>query len=420
MNEVIKQHIKQIKQGQVPKGYKKTKVGVVPIEWEDTKLGTIGTFSRGKGLPGTEMNDIGVPCIGYGDIYTKYNFKFDKAQNFVDQKIADESVPIEKGTVMFTCSGETALEIGKCICYIGDELIYVGGDIAIFETNKDVDPLFVAYQQNIFFSIKQKARYGQGHSVVHIYGDTLAKLSVAYPKDIDEQQKIAEILSTWDKAIYLQEKLLEKLELQKKALMQKLLTPKDGWEKMKLGDMTTMSSGGTPLTSRSEYYDGDVVWVSINDMTKSHKFLFNSERKLTRKGVDNSSVKIFPENTILYAMYASIGECCISKVQCGTSQAILGIQPIDKLVVEYLYYCLASMKEKIKLQGQTGTQSNLNKGMVKKFEIYIPPTIEVQKNLAYFFSKMDASIFLQSKKLIKLKEQQKAMQQLLLTGIVRV
>ena len=92
MNQTIRKRIEDINNGIVPEGYKQTPFGIFPCDWEtDKKLNDLGAFDKGKGLPGDKMTDEGVPCIGYGDIYMKYNYHFEKAQNFVDEKTASES-----------------------------------------------------------------------------------------------------------------------------------------------------------------------------------------------------------------------------------------------------------------------------------------------------------------------------------------
>lgn len=85
MESTIKQRIEQINNGQVPEGYKKTDFGVFPCDWvTDKKLKDIGSFDKGRGLPGDKMCDSGVPCVGYGDIYMKYNnFHFEKAKTLL-------------------------------------------------------------------------------------------------------------------------------------------------------------------------------------------------------------------------------------------------------------------------------------------------------------------------------------------------
>ena len=231
MLEEIKQRIETIKAGKVPDGYKKTMFGVFPSDWiTDKRLRDIGVFGKGKGIPGDKLGSGNIPCVGYGDIYMKFtNCHFEKAQSFVDVETSKESIPISKGTLLFTGTGETAEEIGKCVCYNGNDIIYAGGDIIIFNS-KVVNPMFLAYQQYQNFSLKMKSRLGQGHSVVHIQAGNLEKLPAAYPITEREQNKIVEILLKWDKAIELQEKLIENLELQKKALTQRVLIPQSDWK----------------------------------------------------------------------------------------------------------------------------------------------------------------------------------------------
>ena len=429
MNKEIKQRITQLNNGEVPNGYKKTEFGVFPCDWvTDKKLKDLGAFGKGKGLPGDKMVAEGVPCVGYGDIYMKYNhFHFEDAKTFVDEDTASESQPIQKGTLLFTGTGETAEEIGKCVCYNGEETIYAGGDIITFVSDK-VDPLFLAYQQYQNFSLRKKASFGQGHSVVHIQRDNLEKLNVAFPQSAEEQSKIAEILMKWDEAIKLQEQYIDSCTKLKKCLLNKLFKyENEEYSLVPLGDLVdSIQSGGTPSTSQSEYFEGDIVWVSIDDISRSGKYISDSSRKLTKKGIENSSAKLFPIGTILYAMYASIGKCAISSVECSTSQAILGIIPTHaKVDTQYLYYYLCSVQDKIVLQGQHGAQSNLNKNMVSKIKIPIPIDdncfdIKKQKHISDILATIDDVIAMNSTKLFDLNQQRKALQQYLLNGIVRV
>ncbi|EEY5862211.1 TPA: restriction endonuclease subunit S [Escherichia coli] len=246
-----------------------------------------------------------------------------------------------------------------------------------------------------------------------------------------EQKKIAKILSTWDNAISVTEKLLANSQQQKKALMQQLLTgqkrllDENGvrfsgeWKRVKLGAIADMNSGGTPKSTVEEYYGGNIPWVSISDMTSNGKWIATTEKYLTELGLNSSSARIYPKNSVLYAMYASIGECSIAAVNLTSSQAILGIRPKDCLNYEFLYFYLTSLKEKIKLQGQQGTQSNLNAGMVKEFELDLP-SIREQQKIAAVLSVADAEISTLEKKLACLRDEKKALMQQLLTGKRRV
>jgi len=254
---------------------------------------------------------------------------------------------------------------------------------------------------------------------------SLEKIPLIVPP-LGEQKKIAKIISTWDKAIFITEKLLANSQQQKKAMMQQLVTGKkrfpefEGkWKKIKLSAVADMNSGGTPSSSIDEYYNGGIPWVSIADMTSRGKWISSTDKTLSQKGLENSSARLYPENTVLYAMYASIGECSIARVPLCSSQAILGIRPKKELHYEYLYFFLCSMKEQIKLQGQQGTQSNLNAGMVKDFIINLP-SIEEQKIISSVLNLSDQEIDVLKQKLYRLKQEKKALMQQLLTGKRRV
>jgi type I restriction enzyme S subunit len=135
-------------------------------------------------------------------------------------------------------------------------------------------------------------------------------------------------------------------------------------------------------------------------------------------GLENSSAKLFPKGTVLYAMYASIGECGIAAKELATSQAILGIQPGEKLDSVFLYYYLLSVKEKNKLLGQQGTQSNLNAGIVKNIELKLPSIIE-QVEIAGILSTYDNEIDELKNKLTNFILQKHYLLNALMTGAIR-
>lgn len=270
----------------------------------------------------------------------------------------------------------------------------------------------------------------KGSTFKEISLEELRKVKLPIPP-LPEQQKIANILSTWDKAIGTTERLIENSTQQKKALMQQLLTGKKRlldesgqrfageWEDVTLGKVAEMNSGGTPKSTVSEYYDGDIPWVSIADMTKYGKWISTTAKYLTESGIANSSARLYPKGTVLYAMYASIGECSIAQVPVSSSQAILGIRTKERLNNLYLYYYLSNMKSKIVLMGQQGTQSNLNAAMVKSFQMKLP-TLKEQQKIATVLTNADKEIELLEQQLADLQQEKKALMQVLLTGKKRV
>lgn len=270
------------------------------------------------------------------------------------------------------------------------------------------------------------ANFGARFDRMNITDKDFFNMPIPVPP-LEEQKKIAEILSLWDKAIEQTKELIAYKEKQKKGLMQALLTGKkrlngftDEWKTYQLGDITKMNSGGTPTTSKQEYYNGSINWVSITDITSSYKYLYKTKTKITELGLQNSTARLFPINTVLYAMYASIGECIIAKEEMATSQAILGVRCSDKLNHEYLFYLLYNYKDKSKKLAQQGTQANLNKEIVENFIFKIPTSLDEQKAIADILSSADEEIELLNKQLELYTEQKKGLMQNLLTGKVRV
>jgi type I restriction enzyme, S subunit len=167
----------------------------------------------------------------------------------------------------------------------------------------------------------------------------------------------------------------------------------ESWEVVKLEDtVKKLQSGGTPLSSNSDFYDGDIPFVKIDDITRSGKYLFNTKVAITKNGLDSSSAWLVPVNSILYSMYASIGFVSINKVEVSTNQAIMNIIPDgSKITLEFLYQYLLDLKGKIdKFIDQT-TQKNLNAQKVRNFKIPLPPLKE-QEKIADILSTADDKI----------------------------
>ena len=420
MTEEIKQRIETIKAGKVPDGYKRTVVGIVPNEWENKRLSELLKFQNGVNADKEKYNS-GIKMISVMDILSNRPIFYDdiRGQVDIDEK-ALNNYSVTYGDILFQRSSETIEDAGKSNVYLDEKnTATYSGFVIRGKKIADYDPFYLNEILKTSGIRQQIIKYSAGSQHINVSQDSLSRVNVCLANEY-EQNRIAEILSKWDKAIELQEKLIEKLELQKKALMQRLLTPKAGWKKVKLGKLAFMQSGGTPKSTVEEYYNGNIIWVSINDISSCGKYLSDSERKITEKGLKNSSARLFPKGTILYAMYASIGKCCIATSECSTSQAILGIMTNEKLVSEYLYYFLIHHQERILAQGQKGTQSNLNKEMVQNIKVDLPDTIDKQISIVKILNCFDRSMDSHIEKLATLKQQQKSIQQLLLTGIVRV
>jgi type I restriction enzyme S subunit len=191
-------------------------------EWEATQLGRLGGFSKGGGIRKDEAIPHGFACVRYGEIYTRHNDYIRQFYSFISPETAKASQRLRKGDLLFTASGETAEEIGKCVAFVGDEEAYAGGDIIIF-TPVGQNSVYLGYLMNHASVTTQKARMGQGDAVVHISTSSLAQLKFRIPK-ADEQAAIAQILCNMDTEIVALETRRDKCRALKQGMMQQLLT----------------------------------------------------------------------------------------------------------------------------------------------------------------------------------------------------
>lgn len=232
----------------------------IPKHWKIKKLGEIGVFFKGKGVPKNKITDTGFKCLTYGDLYTKYDFVIEGVKSFIDKETALISQEIRYGDICFAGSGETLEDIGKCATFIDDEIGYAGGDIIVFRTEQN--PIVMSYLLNSDIAKKQKFSMGQGHSVVHIYSSQLEMLKLPLPP-LEEQEKIAEILLTCDKAIRLTTQIITQLKQRNQGLAQQLLTgekrvkgfEKSVWKEVRLGELLDYEQPTNYLVKNTDYSD---------------------------------------------------------------------------------------------------------------------------------------------------------------------
>jgi type I restriction enzyme S subunit len=261
---------------------------------------------------------------------------------------------------------------------------------------------------------------------------------------LPEQQKIAEILETVDRAIEKTDKIIEKYKRIKQGLMQDLLTrgidengkirsekthkfktspigriPEE-WEIKKLEEIGEIISGSTPNTNITEFWNGNIVWITPEDLSKADKLFLNSSiRKITLLGLKNCSAKIIPANSIVISSRAPIGYIKVITVDFSTNQGCKSISYNGKFNSVYLAYLLTTKtNEMINLGGGT-TFQEITKSNLKSLLIPLPPLPE-QQRIAEILSQIDNTIEKEEAYKQKLDRIKKGLMEDLLTGRVRV
>lgn len=426
MNQTIKKRIEEIKNGIVPEGYEKTSFGIFPCDWIKVSLGEV---SAKKGEYG-----LNAPACEYEEGLPKYLriTDIDDQGRYIDNKacvnVADShKYVLNKGDIVFARTGAS---VGKNYTYDEKDgiLVYAG-----FLIKFSIKP---QYNANLICSncrtkkynnwvAKMCARSGQPG----INAEEYATYSFIIPKSAQEQSRIAEILMQWDKAIELQEKLIEAYQKSKKYYLNKMFPTKGSnvpeirfpgftapWEQRKFSELYRKVSEKNDLTYGKEdiisvanmYFKEDSYITDREYLRTYNVFLLGDIAFEGNKSKDFKHGR-FVENTI--------GNGIVSHV-FDVFRPIMG-------KYDLLFWKYAINNER--LMGQILVRSTKASTMMTNLvaadflnEYFLVPEDGEQKAIGKILNSIDNLITLHQQKRDKLLKQRKAMQQYLLTGIVRV
>ena len=226
------------------------------------------------------------------------------------------------------------------------------------------------------------ASYRQGAAIPHIYFRDYGEREVLVADSVKEQQRIVDILDKEFAKIDVLKANAEKSLQAAKDLFTQMLAhtfSNQSWVKKRIGDVFNTGSGGTPLKTCKKYYEGGTIpWLRSGEVCQ--KYITETEMFITQLGLDNSSAKIFPSNTVVVAMYgATAGQVGILHTETTTNQAICGIFPRNDFVPEFVYYSLLSSKKGLVAQATGNAQPNISQIKIKNTTI---PVIPLEKQLA--------------------------------------
>ena len=190
----------------------------------------------------------------------------------------------------------------------------------------------------------------------------------------------------------------------------------EGWSVKTLGELGDIVSGGTPDTENSTFWDGDVYWLTPSEVTKlPTKYVYQTERTITKEGLKNSSAKLLPKNSLIICTRATVGDCCINAVPISTNQGFKNIILYEGDNIIYLYYLIVNNKFQFIRKACGSTFLEISKKDVSNLKFLLPPLPE-QGKIAGILSCWDDGIEKLSALIEKKKTQKKALMQQLLTG----
>lgn len=250
---------------------------------------------------------------------------------------------------------------------------------------------------SILFMDRQLAKKSDKVLFVEIQNDGFDLGAQRRPIDKNDLPKALELINKWQNSINAQtefsadskmitivekSKLVENEEYNLTASRYKVAQDFSNckWDIVRLGDVCDTTSGGTPLKSNEEFYvPAEIPWINSGEVRNGE--IFKASKYISKLGLEKSSAKLIPANSVLVAMYgATAGQVGLLRFEATTNQAVCSILPSDKYNPKFLYYILSSKTENLIQMSVGGAQPNISQGIIKNIKIPLPP-LEVQEEI---------------------------------------
>ena len=427
-------------------GYKKTKLGWIPEEWETKILGEFFEFKNGLNKE-KEFFGYGTPIINYMDVNKKGSLMLDDINGKVSLSESEiQRFNIKKGDVFFTRTSETIDEIAYSTVLVEDVKDGVfSGFVLRARPRKlgELDINFTKYCFSTYIARKEIMSKSTFTTRALTNGRFLSEVNLLIPP-LPEQHKIAKILSTWDKAIALQDRLIKQKQTLKKGLMQVLLTGKkrfpgfeEEWSTPIINEVFNFIKTTSFSRAQLNYSDkNQIYYIHYGDIHSKYKKPILDLEETQEIPKLNSDIKL--PNSIQYLKNGDVIIADASEDYNGVGKAIELQNVNEKKVISGLHTFALRDKKDLTTSGfrayifknplvkkalktiATGSKVyGISKGNVQKFQIVLP-SIEEQKKIASVLSNFDTEI----EKLITHKEsliqQKQGLMQQLLSGEKRV
>lgn len=183
----------------------------------------------------------------------------------------------------------------------------------------------------------------------------------------------------------------------------------DDWEEKKLGEIAEIKGGGTPSTENGEYWNGRIPWFTPSEIGYK-KYISESNRNITEKGLQKSNAKLLPKNTLLLTSRATLGEMSILKSEGSTNQGFQSLIVNKQNSYEFIYYLQYGIKKYCYKYASGSTFLEINKSQLSKCKLQLPSLPE-QEKIANFLSLLDQRIEKEERKVELLKEEKKGLLQ---------
>jgi len=418
----------------------------VPHGWTYTELGEfVAESSAGEWGSEAAGDDNDIPVIRSTNFTNSGIIDYSKlAYRNIDEKKRLKKSLKQGDMVLEKSGGSPSQPVGRVVYFDKEQPFLYSNFTQRLSPVDECDSKFLFYKFYAEYQNGTVLKFQQQTTGIINFqlAEYLGYKSVFPP--LPEQQKIAAILSSVDEVIEKTRAQIDKLKELKTGMMQELLTKGIGhtafkplpkwrvgkiaeiehipksWELVDMTSVAKLESGHTPSRNVDEYWGGDIQWLSLHDTKNlSNPVIKSTVYTVTQDGIENSSARVLPKNTVALSRTASVGNCVMLGEDMATSQDFANYVCGDELYPKYLLHLFRWMQHVWSNLSEGSTHKTIYMPVFKKLQILLPPFDE-QERIAEAADKVEINIVAKQKRLEGFQIVKKALMQDLLTGKVRV
>jgi len=433
--ENVKRTIEYVPESSVESSLDETSVGDIPDDWVATRLRDIAEETEYGLTESAEEYAPDKPRYIRTQDFDDYGGLKPNSRASLSREKAKDGM-LEEGDLLFARSGSVGASLGKTYLYDTNDGDCCFGGYSIRHRLQD-EGLNHKYLSEYTLSeqywdwVRRRAKTtAQSNINTGEYGSLLLPIP-----PLPEQRKIATVLYTVDRAIKKTEEVIKQTERLRNGVMQNVFSrgvrSYNDFQETKYGAIPTnwefkpvreiaerIGSGGTPNTDKDEYYNGDIEWVKTDDLNSG--LIESVKTTITSKGLDESAAKLFPEGTVVFAMYGgSLGQNGRLGMEAAMNQACCGIVTDESEMNSYfLHQQLIHRKKQLTALSAGTHQQNISQSMIEKFEVFVPP-LDEQMEMMDILRSIEGTIETNTNEKERLKHLKRGLMQDHLSGTVR-
>lgn len=387
----------------------------IPENWITYKISDLCDFQNGYAFNSSDYVEEGMPIIRMSNISIDGNLNLtsENTKYYPREKVEIlKKYVLNKNDVVMAMTDMTKDMgiIGKTAIIDEDNKYLLNQRVGrlIIKNPKILDYKYLHRYTNSPRFLDYAKQQCSGGVQLNLSTKAILNHKIILPSTIEEQQEIVQVLDTMNDIIRLRKECISHAQDLIPALFQEMfgnpLTNDKNLPIVRIDTVTKVVSGGTPSTQNSEYWDGDIIWLTPKDLSGYNSmYISKGERNITDLGYKKSSAQMMPKGSVLFTSRAPIGYVAIADTDLCTNQGFKSFIPTEAIKSEYLYQLLKMSKEKIINMSSGATFKEISGGRIKELKIPLPP-IELQEQFAQKVIKIEAYIKEQQEELKKAKQ----------------